>query len=279
MHRARGDNHGLCAHGHRKVAQARLDAGCDAAVDDHPADSAIHHHPGAPLRRILKVGDQRRLLRTAAASHAAVAAFLILRATTHVARQESVVPSQLLETADEHLVASRGSCVIGVDADPASDCLERAREFRALEVREAVLSSPLPPHRLRRRKAGRVIDHGAAAERRSLQYDQPQIARGEQAAGIIHRFERVPLLVGEIRLVAIPASLRYPPFSSTMTSFPAAASSAATTPPPAPEPTTTTSQLSSVSASMTTGRIGFGVAGGGPSGPGYPIARAAPGVV
>src|SRR6266550_7126544 len=77
------------------------------------------------------------------------------------------------------------------------------------------------------------------------------------------------------------ASLRYPPFSSTITSFPAAASSAATTAPPAPDPTTTTSQLSVVSPAIASGRIGFGTAGGGggPSGPGYPIARATPGVV
>ena len=119
------------------------------------------------------------------------------------------MPTELLETANEHLVPSRRLRVIGVDVDPACDSIERAREFRALKVRQVVFLRPLPAHGFRCRETRRVIDHGAAAERRSLQHDQPEIARGQQAAGIVHRLERVALLVREVRLVAVPALLQH----------------------------------------------------------------------
>ena len=86
MHRARGDNHDLRPYGHREVASTRLDTGRRPALDNDAAHIAIHDDPRAAIRRVLQVGDQRRLLRAAATSHAAVAASVVLRATAHVAR-------------------------------------------------------------------------------------------------------------------------------------------------------------------------------------------------
>ena len=119
------------------------------------------------------------------------------------------MPFHLLEPFDEHLVAARGLRVIRVDAEPAGDGVERAGVFHTFEVRQMVFSRPLPPDGFWRREARRVVDHGAATKCRALQHDQAQIARSEHAARIVHRFERVPLLVGEVRLVAIPALLQH----------------------------------------------------------------------
>ena len=118
------------------------------------------------------------------------------------------MPVELLEPADQHLVAARRLRVIGVDAEPARDRIERAREFRAQEVRQVVFCRPLPAHALRCREACRVVDHGAAAQRRALQHDQTQVTGREQPAGIVHRFERVSLQMGKVCLVAIATLLQ-----------------------------------------------------------------------
>jgi len=209
MHRAGGDDDRLRAHRQCNVADSCVNAGRRAAIDHNTAHVAIHHNARAPRGRILKIGDQGRLLRACAASHAAVAARIVLRAAAHVARQQPVMPSQLLEAPDEHLVAPRGPSMIGVDTEPARDGVERARVFRALEVRQVVRSSPLPAHGFGCRKARRVVDHGTATERRALQDDQTEIARGQQAARVVHRLERVAFLVREVRLVTIAAFLQH----------------------------------------------------------------------
>src|SRR5712664_2609751 len=135
MHRARGDDHRLRADGQRNVADLRVDAGRRAAINSDAAYFAIDYNPRAARGRILKVGDQGGLLCAGAASHAAVAARIVLRAAAHVARQQPVMPSQLLEAPDEHLVAPRGPGMIAVDTETASHGIQGAREFRALEVR------------------------------------------------------------------------------------------------------------------------------------------------
>src|SRR6266852_7727975 len=68
---------------------------------------------------------------------------------------------------------------------------------------------PLLAHRIRRREARRVVDHGAAAERRALQDDESEIARREQAARVVHRLQRLAFLMREVGLVAVAAFLQY----------------------------------------------------------------------
>src|SRR5436190_22088073 len=70
---------------------------------------------------------------------------------------------------------------------------------------QVMFAGPLMAHRIRRRKTRGVIDHGPTAQRRALQHDQPEIARREQAAGVIHRPKRVGLSMGEIGLVLVAA--------------------------------------------------------------------------
>ena len=78
---------------------------------------AIDDNASATLCGVLEVGDECRLLGAAATTEAAVAAGVILRAAAHVARQEPVVPMQLLKTANQHAIASRRARVRGVDGD------------------------------------------------------------------------------------------------------------------------------------------------------------------
>src|SRR5438876_7818506 len=72
-----------------------------------------------------------------------------------------------------------------------------------------MVTRPLLAHRIRRREARRVVDHGPAAERRPLQYDESQIARREQAAGVVHRLQRLAFLMCEVRLVAVATLLQH----------------------------------------------------------------------
>ncbi len=209
MHGAGGHDDGLRPNVDGVPANACLDATRGAAIDQNSMHVATHHDACTLRGGILQVGDQRRLLRAAAASHATVATRIILRAVANVARQEAVVPPQLLEAANQYLVPPRWFRMIGVDAEPASDRVERACEFDAFEVWQAVLVSPLAAHAVRRVKARRVVDHGPAAERRPLQHDEPQIARREQAAGVVQRFEGFAFLMREIRFVAIAALFQH----------------------------------------------------------------------
>jgi len=71
-----------------------------------------------------------------------------------------------------------------------------------------MVTRPLLAHRIRRREARRVVDHGPAAERRALQDDESQIARREQAARVVHRLQRLALLMCEVRLVAVATLLQ-----------------------------------------------------------------------
>src|SRR5260370_38166005 len=71
-----------------------------------------------------------------------------------------------------------------------------------------MLARPLLAPRIRRREARRVVDHGAAAERRALQDDETQIARREQAARVVHRLQRLAFLTRELGLVAVAAFLQ-----------------------------------------------------------------------
>src|SRR5204862_6514591 len=70
---------------------------------------------------------------------------------------------------------------------------------------QVMFAGPLMAHRIRRRKTRGVIDHGPTAQRRALQHDQPEIARREQAAGVIHSPKRVGLSMGDIALLLVAA--------------------------------------------------------------------------
>src|SRR6266498_6129246 len=109
---------------HRVPAGARLDTGRHAALEGDATHVAVHHDARAARRRILQVRNQGRLLGAAAAPEAAVAARIVLRAAAHVTRQQPVMPTELLETANQHAVAAGGCGVIGVDAEPLRDGIE-----------------------------------------------------------------------------------------------------------------------------------------------------------
>src|SRR2546421_12391755 len=117
MDRAAGDNDCLRADGDAMDSSGRPHPGRRPPFDHDAPHMAIDDNASATLCSVLEVGDECRLLGAAATTEAAVAAGVILRAATHVTRQEPVVPLQLLETANQHAIASRGARVRGVDGD------------------------------------------------------------------------------------------------------------------------------------------------------------------
>src|SRR5437763_670039 len=71
-----------------------------------------------------------------------------------------------------------------------------------------MLASPCRAQRVGGRETRRVIDHVTAAECRSLQHEEAQIARREQALRIVHRLQGLALFVREVGLVPIAALLQ-----------------------------------------------------------------------
>src|SRR6266571_6509065 len=178
MHGAGGHDHSVRTDLQRvgSPADACFDTAGGAAIDHDTTHVATHDDACTLCGRILQVRDQRRLLRTATTSHATVATRIVLRAAPYIARQESMMPLQLLEAANQDLVPPRRSRMLGVDAEPARDRIEGACELVAFEVWQAVLSSPLMADRIGCPEAGRVIDHGPAADRKSTRLNSSHMS-------------------------------------------------------------------------------------------------------
>src|SRR6185503_16765773 len=83
-----------------------------AMLQQHGAHVALNHNARTPRGGILQVRDERRLLGAAPTAKTAIAARIVLRAAPHVPWQQTVMPSQLLEAANQNAVSARwrGMC-------------------------------------------------------------------------------------------------------------------------------------------------------------------------
>src|SRR5438046_8488903 len=106
----------------RVLPRACFDSRGAATFDGHSSHLTLDDDARAARGRILQIRDQRRLLRAAPAAHPALAARVVLRARSHIARQQAVMPGELLETANPDLVPPRRVRLLGVDAETPGKC-------------------------------------------------------------------------------------------------------------------------------------------------------------
>src|ERR1043166_1814991 len=142
MNRPGSDHDGFGADRERVLPRACCDSRGAATLEGHSSHLTIDDDARAARGRILQIRDQRRLLRAAPAAHPAVAARVVLRAASHIARQQAVMPAELLDPANQDLVPPRRFRVLDVDAETGGNGLDGAREFGALEMRKVVLMRP-----------------------------------------------------------------------------------------------------------------------------------------
>src|SRR5437899_13050039 len=101
MNRTGRDHDGGGTDRERVLARACYDSRGAATLDGHSSHLTVDDDTRAARGRILQIRDQRRLLRATPAAHPAVAARVVLRARSHIARQQAVMPPELVEPANQ----------------------------------------------------------------------------------------------------------------------------------------------------------------------------------
>ncbi len=198
--------------GHLLAGRGRGDgvhAAHPAAAPQYPPRAAAGEDASVALPLgVEQEGGGRGLLAAVAAAEDAVAALPVV-AAPRVARYRPPAPAELPAAVAQHGIVGVDHALRSLGAEPPQDRGQRAAEALLGEERAAGALRPFVPHRVGKRQRGLPVDGGAAAEGRSRQDGDPQVAGRGHAAVQEQRAHGLELRLIEVRSLPAAACLQH----------------------------------------------------------------------